>query len=105
MRWRQPGAERLFEWQLDSWLPGTAGGKAERWGIKSWLICDLASRNRPIMSVRLPDCPHLPMPRAHMDWRDVSGHGENRDADFYATVLEYGHFLWRRGQSARAILC
>jgi hypothetical protein len=57
------------------------------------------------MSIRFPDCPHLPTPRAHMDWRDVAGHGENRDADFYATVLEYGHFLWRRGQSARAILC
>lgn len=40
-----------------------------------------------------------------MDWRDLDSHGENRDAAFYATVLEYGHYLWKRGRAARAILC
>lgn len=57
------------------------------------------------MSARFPDCPLLPIPRAQMDWRDLSGHGEKRGAEFYVTVLEYGHYLWRREQSARAILC
>jgi hypothetical protein len=56
------------------------------------------------MSV-LPECPFLPVPREHMDWRDLSSHGEERGAEFYATLLEYGSFLWRRGQSARAMLC
>ncbi len=40
-----------------------------------------------------------------MDWRDLDSHGEKRGEEFYATVLEYGHYLWRRGQSARAMLC
>jgi hypothetical protein len=40
-----------------------------------------------------------------MDWRDLAAHGQARDARFYVSALEYGHFLWRRGQSARAILC
>jgi len=40
-----------------------------------------------------------------MDWRDFDGHGEARDASFYTTALEYGHYLWQRGFAARAILC
>ncbi len=52
-----------------------------------------------------PACPHLPSPRERMDWRDLSDLGEERGADFYVTALMYGHYLWRRGQAARAILC
>jgi hypothetical protein len=40
-----------------------------------------------------------------MDWRDLSVHGEARGTEFYVSALTYGHFLWRRGQAARAILC
>ena len=58
-----------------------------------------------MMSASFPDCPKLPLPRERMDWRDLAGHGEERGEEFYATVLEYAHYLWRRGQAARAILC
>jgi hypothetical protein len=40
-----------------------------------------------------------------MDWRAFDAHGEERGAGFYHTALEYGHYLWQRGFSARAILC
>jgi len=40
-----------------------------------------------------------------MDWRDVRAHGGDRGPAFYHTALEYGHYLWRRGRAARAILC
>jgi hypothetical protein len=32
-------------------------------------------------------------------------HGERRDAGFYLTSLEYGHYLWQRRFAARAMLC
>lgn len=57
------------------------------------------------MSVSLPPCPHLPLPREQMDWRAFGDHGDARDAEFYLTALEYGHYLWQRGFAARAILC
>lgn len=57
------------------------------------------------MNVSLPPCPHLPAPREQMDWRAFGDHGDARDADFYLTALEYGHYLWQRGFAARAILC
>ena len=54
----------------------------------------------------LPGCPHLPTPRAGLDWRVL---GAFRDADrggeFYLACLEYGHALWQRGFAARALLC
>ena len=40
-----------------------------------------------------------------MDWRALRAHGASRGPDFYLTALRYGHFLWRRGRPARAILC
>lgn len=40
-----------------------------------------------------------------MDFRAFGEHGETRDAAFYLTALEYGHYLWQRGFAARAILC
>jgi hypothetical protein len=40
-----------------------------------------------------------------MDWRAFGEHGPTRDAQFYLTALEYGHYLWQRGFAARAILC
>ncbi len=57
------------------------------------------------MSVSLPPCPYLPSPREQMDWRAFGEHGTERDAEFYLTALEYGHYLWQRGFAARAILC
>lgn len=40
-----------------------------------------------------------------MDWRSLGAHGRDRGPAFYLTALEYGHFLWRRGRAARAMLC
>ncbi len=53
----------------------------------------------------LPPCPHLPAPRARMDWRVFDAHKEDRGAGFYHTTLEYGHYLWQHGYAARGILC
>ena len=39
-----------------------------------------------------------------MDWRAFASHGDRRDAGFYLTALEYGHYLWQGGFAARAIL-
>lgn len=61
--------------------------------------------NRRMSSV-LPPCPHLPPPRAGLDWRTLHIHREDvRGAEFYHDCLEYAHALWRRGLAARAILC
>ena len=57
------------------------------------------------MSFLLPPCPYLPTRDEPMDWRNFSSHGEGRGAEFYLTGLEYGHFLWKRGLAARAVLC
>ena len=40
-----------------------------------------------------------------MDWRSLGRHGRDRGPEFYREALEYGHFLWRHGRPARAILC
>jgi hypothetical protein len=54
----------------------------------------------------LPPCPHLPAPRAGLDWRALHVHrGDVRGAEFYHDCLEYGHALWQRGLAARALLC
>lgn len=54
----------------------------------------------------LPPCPHLPPPRAALDWRALHVHREDvRGPEFYHDCLEYGHALWQRGLAARAILC
>jgi len=58
-----------------------------------------------IVTRPLPRCPHLPPPPAAMDWRALRAHGGDRGPEFYLTALRYGHFLWRRGRPARAILC
>src|SRR5690606_21886409 len=60
---------------------------------------------QPRFTMLLPACPHLPTPRLQMDWRVYAPHGPARGPGFYATALEYGHFLWRQGLPARAILC
>ena len=58
------------------------------------------------MAVALPPCPHLPAPRAGLDWRALHIHREDvRGAEFYHDCLEYGHALWQRGLAARALLC
>jgi hypothetical protein len=54
----------------------------------------------------LPPCPHLPAPRAGLDWRSLHAHRDtDRGAKFYQDCLEYGHALWQRGLAARALLC
>jgi hypothetical protein len=54
----------------------------------------------------LPHCPHLPAPRAGLDWRSLHAHrSAERGAEFYRDCLEYGHALWQRGLAARALLC
>jgi hypothetical protein len=58
------------------------------------------------MSHPLPPCPHLPPPRAALDWRALHVHREDvRGEEFYHDCLEYAHSLWQRGLAARAILC
>ena len=54
----------------------------------------------------LPPCPHLPAPRAGLDWRALHVHREDvRGEAFFHDCLEYGHALWQRGLAARALLC
>jgi hypothetical protein len=54
----------------------------------------------------LPPCPHLPAPRAGLDWQTLHAHrAGDRGAEFYQDCLEYGHALWQRGFAARAVLC
>ena len=58
------------------------------------------------MTPVLPPCPHLPAPRAGLDWRALHVHREDvRGTAFYRDCLEYAHALWQRGLAARAILC
>ena len=53
-----------------------------------------------------PPCPHLPAPRAGLDWRALHVFREtDRGPEFYFACLEYGAELWRRGYAARALLC
>ena len=58
------------------------------------------------MPQSLPPCPHLPEPRAGLDWRALHAfrHG-TRGPEFYFACLEYGHELWRKKFAARALLC
>lgn len=51
-----------------------------------------------------PPCPHLPIPQGPMDHRMLGRHGSARDAAFYQSALEYGHFLWLQGHAGRALL-
>jgi hypothetical protein len=54
----------------------------------------------------LPPCPHLPEPRAGLDWRLLAAHrSAHRRSDFYRDCLEYAHSLWIRGLAARSVLC
>jgi len=54
----------------------------------------------------LPPCPHLPAPRAGLDWRTLHIHREDlRGGEFYHDCLEYAPALWQRGLAARAMLC
>jgi len=58
------------------------------------------------MPSAFPLCPHLPPPRAALDWRTLHVHREDvRGAEFYHDCLEYAHSLWQRGLAARAVLC
>ncbi len=57
------------------------------------------------MNVVLSPCPYLPPPLPAMDWRSLRAHAGARGPAFYLTSLQYGHYLWRRGRAARALLC
>jgi hypothetical protein len=49
-------------------------------------------------------CPYLPPAPPALDWRELHRHGAGRGGDFYLSALVYGHYLWQRGQAARALL-
>ena len=52
----------------------------------------------------IPLCPYLPFPQKEMSYRNLSELcGGNIEA-FYLTALSYGHYLWLKGYSGRAIL-
>jgi hypothetical protein len=54
----------------------------------------------------LPPCPHLPPPRAGLDWRHLHRFRDtDRGAEFYFACLEYSQALWQQGRAARALLC
>lgn len=58
------------------------------------------------MPDEFPPCPHLPVPRAGLDWRSLHAYRTaDRGPEFYFSCLEYGHSLWRRGFAARSLLC
>ena len=49
-------------------------------------------------------CPYLPSPEPEMSYRSLKElRGGNTEA-FYLTALGYGHYLWLKGCSGRAIL-
>jgi hypothetical protein len=52
----------------------------------------------------IPLCPYLPFPKKEMSYRNLRElRGGNIEA-FYLTALSYGHYLWLKGYSGRAIL-
>ena len=52
----------------------------------------------------IPLCPYLPLPEAEMSYRSLRElRGGNLEV-FYRTALGYGHYLWLKGFSGRAIL-
>ena len=52
----------------------------------------------------IPLCPYLPLPKKEMSYRNLRElRGGNIEA-FYITALSYGHYLWLKGYSGRAIL-
>ena len=52
----------------------------------------------------IPLCPYLPSPQQEMSYRNLRElRGGNIEA-FYLTALSYGHYLWLKGYSGRAIL-
>ena len=60
----------------------------------------------PAMSAELPPCPHLPAPRAGLDWRALHAFRDaDRGPEFYLACLEYGQALWTRRLAARTMLC
>ena len=58
------------------------------------------------MPSEFPPCPHLPIPRAGLDWRALHAYRHaDRGAEFYYACLEYGQALWQQRFAARAMLC
>ncbi len=52
-----------------------------------------------------PPCPTLPSAEPSLDWRSMACHGKERGGAFYLSALTYAQTLWRRGLTARAMLC
>lgn len=54
--------------------------------------------------MRTESCPYLPEPKPAMSYRCLTDLRAGDVSDYYLTALRYGHFLWMKGQSGRAIL-
>ena len=52
----------------------------------------------------IPLCPYLPLPEAEMSYRSLRELRGDKIEVFYRTALGYGHYLWLKGFSGRAIL-
>ena len=52
----------------------------------------------------VPLCPYLPLPEAEMSYRSLRELRGGNIEVFYRTALGYGHYLWLKGFSGRAIL-
>ena len=52
----------------------------------------------------LPLCPYLPFPQNKMSYRNLRELRSGNIEAFYITALSYGHYLWLKGYSGRAIL-
>ena len=52
----------------------------------------------------IPFCPYLPPPEPEMSYRNLRELRGGNIEVFYRTALGYGHYLWLKGCSGRAIL-
>lgn len=52
----------------------------------------------------IPFCPYLPPPEPEMSYRSLRELRGGNIEVFYRTALAYGHYLWLKGCSGRAIL-
>lgn len=74
--------------------------------LRRWIDGPANPRHQAPMSHALAPCPHLPAPRAGLDWRRLHAFRmSQRGGEFYLACLEYGHSLWLRGYAARSVLC
>ncbi|MBH78459.1 MAG: hypothetical protein CML15_02605 [Puniceicoccaceae bacterium] len=55
-------------------------------------------------AMSIPFCPYLPPPEPEMSYRSLRELRGGNIETFYRTALAYGHYLWLKGCSGRAIL-